>query len=104
MCDEQPTQGGPLLPYYFCSQIDCDYPAWKPASVSSWRPYTSQPRRMVNSLNESVLSLRPWSKGEWSSTQIIESLKGAMHPIGAFHAAAADMVVVDPEIRIDELE
>jgi hypothetical protein len=103
ICDEQPISDGPLLPYYFCSKgHDCElHPNWGPLSASSYIAFSDK-KRMVNSLNESILGQRAFLPGRVSSDLIAESMKGTLHPSTAAHAAAAYQLVRAIKALTDE--
>jgi hypothetical protein len=99
LCDEQVNVHSPAMPLFFCGHKkvkECVWSAtgeWQARPVSQWRHYGGPTRRLVHSLNDSVLALRPWRGIDPSRSDLLESMKGSMHPVAHAHAAAAHAVV-----------
>jgi hypothetical protein len=103
ICDPQGHSTKPIIPLYFCGKFEisgklqecdlCDSHGWCPVPIEQWRHYGRESRRSVYMLNDSVLALRPWHGSDPRRSDLIEALKGSMHPVAALHAAAAQATV-----------
>lgn len=78
----------PNIPRYFCYGTDC-----KNLPIEEWRMHRGD-RRVVSSMNDSMLAMRRWSRSDGSvkNSLMFEAMAGAMHPVPEAHAEAADNV------------
>ena len=77
-----------LEPYFFCQQNECGGRGNR--NLGDWK-FESPGRRMVNTINDSLLAQRRWA-GTPTNVELESAFSGAMHPTYEAHAIGADSV------------
>ena len=106
VCDRQLDARAPVMPLHFCggykdecSLCDLLKGEWCPSSAAGWHHYGPD-RRMVYFLNDSILALRPWLGVEPTRAELLQSMKGSMHPTARAHAVAAQNLNCRLDVRV----